>query len=167
MILLTLKSILLTLTFNLTTWWLCFSNDQLPITSSNNSAVSTFYVILKIVPRTQRLLRLVYIALMLKSWQQRLYGYDHKLVDCYEIFISQMANDLFPLRRCSVLYITWLWVTQCVSNKKQFLHFSALVHPRIVGRVRVAHHFSFLCFFLFVYAVSCVQCHLCFWVVHS
>jgi len=43
---------------------------------------------------TQRLLKEGYIAPMLKSWLQKLYGRHHDLVYCYEISISQMTMDL-------------------------------------------------------------------------
>jgi len=45
----------------------------------------------------RELLKQGYVAHVLKSLLQQIYGRHYEPVNCYEISISQMAMDLFPL----------------------------------------------------------------------
>jgi len=45
---------------------------------------------------TQKLLKPSYVTVRLKSLLQQLYGHNYELSNHYEIFISQMAMQLFP-----------------------------------------------------------------------
>ena len=56
---------------------------------------------------SQELLKQNYVASRLKSSQQKLYSCHHKLVDRYEISISQIAIGLFPFTYILLSSITY------------------------------------------------------------
>jgi hypothetical protein len=112
------------------------------------------------------------------SWRTPFYGRYHELVGRYEMSIFQMAIDLFPLTflyRRQDFYRTWLWVAR-VSKYERGTIYTSRAHEFIPNFVMgplgcssfllvfFSYDFSFLCFFS---AVSCVQCCLCHWIVHS
>ena len=103
---------------------------------------------------------------MVKSTIPKIYGRHHKLINHYEISISQIALGTF-LKMIHVLYHwqdfywTWLLVTRWVSYEKQELlplfFFFFFFWP-----CYLSFSFSVLCFsFSFLCSVSCAQCSLC------
>ena len=78
-----------------------FISSNIPAAPAHGLTFYNSYIILGLVAKiltfwTQKLLKQDYIAPRVKSSLQNVYISHYKLVDCYEIAISQMAMDLLP-----------------------------------------------------------------------
>jgi hypothetical protein len=134
MTLLTLKGMLLTLTFTLKltmeeakywgqTWWHHFSNSQLPFHqqpySSSTSIWSLHFITHTLLYNMWTELRSFYnnrVAPMVQSSIRTFHGRHRELVDYYQLSISQMAMDIFPSRKIllssitdTIFYENWLY----------------------------------------------------------
>ena len=102
---------------------------------------------------------------------------DHEHFNVSEMCISQIVVDLFPftyLLLFSLLptrlepHLTKQVTCEMSYKKLLTLHENPCSLP-VFGEVHVAHPFSILCRFCFVYFrfVSCVQCCFSLWIFHS
>jgi hypothetical protein len=72
-----------------TTFCVCISIFTVYLSANFDNMISAMWV-------HQKLLKQGYVAHMLKSSPQQLYGRHHHLVDRYEISISRMIKDILP-----------------------------------------------------------------------
>ena len=102
---------------------------------------------------------------------------DHEHFHVSEMYISQIAVDLFPFTYLSLFSLLptilvpdlTIQVTCGMSYKKLLTLRENPCSLPVLGGVHVAHPFSILCRFCFVdfRCVACVQCCFGLWIFHS